>query len=233
MPRLVCIGNLTTDTVIYHDGSRLPDVPGGGVLYTAISSLKKIRPVGLVARIGTAYDRALLSEISGMGIDLEGVSSDPSAAGILNILTYHDPLCQTKTIGYHPDSSSHMEMTPVPQDLPESYAETAEAYHLVSCPMSVSRDWAAALPVSSLIFADAVAKPNEDNLSLCMEMLKYVTCFMPSERDLSAIDGKPETDDLAEYITRAKALKSDKTALVVIKLGARGAMLYLPEEEKA
>ncbi len=231
--QLAFVGNLTTDSIIYSDGTRADGLPGGGSLYSALSAAFYRDHNGIVSIAGSAYDKNALAAFSAHGIDLGGVRMAADMPGIIDELVYLDPKGEKKAVRFPPHSSDHDDATPLPGSLPSSYKENCVGYHLAACSLRNCCEWTRELPANAVISADPFIRETEDKHDRFLEMMERVNCFLPSEKELFEICGISSPRDSAAYLPLLRSISTDATEVVCVKLGKRGVLVYVPKEDTA
>ena len=72
-PRVIVIGNLTIDDVVYPDGTTSMGSLGGNTVYASIAAAIWGVSVGVVARFGEDFPRFAFGRLRGAGVDTEGL----------------------------------------------------------------------------------------------------------------------------------------------------------------
>ncbi|MGH9204265.1 MAG: hypothetical protein ACRD2A_23810, partial [Vicinamibacterales bacterium] len=72
-PKLVVLGNLLVDDLVFPDGSTRMTQAGGAVLYAALAARLWNVPTGCVSVCGTDYPAEMIDRLRRHAIDLSGV----------------------------------------------------------------------------------------------------------------------------------------------------------------
>ena len=231
--RYATIGNLTTDDLVYFDGSRDDRLPGGGTLYGALAALLWTEEqAGIISVIGDAYDRKALRRFRDHGIDLTAVEYVPGVEGILDCLVYLDPKGETKNILFPGKSSTRAEMTPLPTSYPAFYRNNVKGYHLPSCSVKETADWLEVIPKDAVTVGDPFVEDSDTEEDIA-RMMAGLTCFLPSERELAQMFGCEQPKDPADYLPLLRSIATEATEVICVKLGGKGALVFDVKNGKA
>lgn len=96
----------------------------------------------------------------------------------------------------------------MPDALSETHRQNCSAYHLSSCTLEITCEWLKSLPENAVVSADPwIREPDGDLATVCLEMLKRLNCFLPSEKEMHEIFGIPIPAEPVEYIPLLKRIR--------------------------
>lgn len=210
-PRVVVVGNVTIDDVIYADGRQRLGQLGGNAVYASVGARLAGAPTEIVSRYGTDVPDGLLADLTAAGVSLSALRA------------YDGPTTRSWLI-YGPDGQRRF----VPRSTgPALRAADLPLLHgspvLLVCalPLPVAANLVSAIradaPSATIVLDSHESWGNQ--LDTVLAVARQVDVFAPSEVELAALTG---IDDPAASLAEVHAAG---VAAVVAKLGARGALL--------
>lgn len=242
-------GGMRIDYVITADRKARLREMGGNAIYSAVGARIWSVAVGILSRVGENYPEAWLHELESVGVDTDGVRRIPGWQDLRTFYAYTDqetrddmrpedhfaeiglPLPED-LVGYvhstpGQDSEGYIPVSPRPDDLIPSYLG-AKAAHLAPLELaahcSLCRALSAAGICTTLDPGERYMTPR--HLDRVMEILGQVEVFMPSEQEVRSLLGPVDLWDAACRFAEAGP------RAVVIKVGARGALVYDAQTRK-
>jgi sugar/nucleoside kinase (ribokinase family) len=222
-PRIVVLGNLLVDDLVFADGRTRIGQAGGAVLYAALSARLGGAQVGCVSVAGTDYPQSTLDTLTSLGIDLTGVRR-LDAPGVRTWLLYEDGARQ---LVHRLGCPTHQDVSPGPADIPLAW-QTARAFHLAPMPFGAQRTLVTALAseTSRFVSVDPHLPVTEETLPRWRRVLADADAFFPSEDEM--LLGGSNTDVRA-LLPR---LVCGRLRFVVLTRGAKGGLLYDARERR-
>lgn len=223
---LAVFGHVTRDYIVTCEGDvRLGELGGGGPNAAAGAAYWcRNGEVGLVCKRAANMAPEVLQPIHGhTGLNAEGLRVMPGEGIKLWLLYDMD--------GYrhwvlHHDSATRLEASPVPQDIPQSYLG-AKGYHFAPLPPDYVLELVKALPAGKTIQLD----PHYEwffprHMELWRQLLPYVTILTPSEDEFTKFWDIPYGQPVRQYAPYMRRLADMGPQIIVLKIGAAGALLY-------
>lgn len=216
-PRLVCLGQFTFDDVVRWDGAASMGTVGGDAIYAWLGARLWLEDVEIVAPVGTDFPEKELEALRSAGAAMDGIVRR-SLPTIRSWVLYEQDGRRTWVIRSKP--ADYYELSPRCSDIPDSYLN-ASAFHVAAMDMRAQAELVAYLRrPGSLIALD----PQEDYISgneeALLALVRKVDFFLPSVVELRQLAGH---DD---YERAATEFASLGPAMIVVKMGAEGAMVY-------
>jgi sugar/nucleoside kinase (ribokinase family) len=214
-PDLVLLGNLIVDDVVLEDGTTRMGEPGGAILYAALGAALWGAQVGVCAPRGTDYPQPMLDALAARGVDLAGLR--PLGRPGLRTWLLYEP--GARRVVHRLGSPTHAEASPAPRDVPTAW-RSARAFHVAPIPLDCQRPLIAALGAATgaWLSVDPHDPITESSLTAWREVLGRVDMLFVSDEELRL----PDADSAA----RLRRLAGGRLALVALKRGARGGLLY-------
>jgi sugar/nucleoside kinase (ribokinase family) len=240
-------GQLRRNYILLNDGTALLDIPGGGLLNSAVGLAVWETGIGLIGRVGEDYPQEWLEQVTRKGFDCRGVHILSESIDLRNFIAYYDPetpqfdnpvshfarlgLAFPKALLEYNDNpaqlDSRIRLTPLTlrlSDIPSDYLD-ATAAHL--CPMDyVSHSL---LPptfrqghISTITLDPSAGYMNPTFWDDITPLLTGITAFHVSEKKITSLF-QGRSSDLWEM---AETLAACGCELIVIKRGSRGQYLY-------
>ncbi len=241
------VGGLREDYYITHDGEVHLREIGGNALYAAVGAAVWSGAIGLVSRVGENYPHEWLGGIRAQGFDTSGVRL---VAGRQNTLTFYafsslEERVDTQPADYFAKvgqplpaelaeyvtstdgQESRGEFGPLgvrPADLPSEYLQ-ARGFHLApghflshaTLSESLRREGVRVVTCDPSVRYMQPSYAND-----LAQIVNGLDAFLPSEQEVRALF-REAVPDLWEA---AEALGAMGAAHIVIKLGARGQLVY-------
>lgn len=247
---VVCTGRLTLDFGVGANREAIVARPGGSAVYAAVGARVWNEHVGLLGRVGARFPTDWLETCRQQGIETRGVRVVPDPHDQLELVAAapeEQPLDQPERLfaeaglplpvelaGWIPYASRKEERTrfsPLavrPSEVPRSYL-TARAAHIAPCELVVQTALPPTLRRSGLSYVTCDPHPRFMTPEFEADVRQVVfglDAFLPGEAAVRAFfRGKPWADDLWQC---AEALAAMGARAVVIKSGARGALVFDP-----
>lgn len=188
-------------------------VPGGGAFITAAHLAALNRRAALVSRLGTdSISEGLAAPIAASGIDIRFIERAADAGPQITVVMVHgqERAFLTRRAGKARPESLEAALT----HPDASHLHIGEAASLVEIPDLVARAKACGLTVSLDPSWDDAVIHRRDLIGLC----RGVDLFLPNAEEARALTGRDDPEAALETL-------ASHFPLVVLKLGARGAML--------
>lgn len=223
-PRLVCVGNLTIDDLVLPDGSRRVGCIGGDALYSALGARLWEPGTQMLALVGADLPRDVWRRIDGAGLADAGLPKRATPT-IRNVVTYDAHGGRTwELLGT--DAQFH-DLSVLPQDVPQRHLR-ADAFLVTAMSLESQEalvQWLRA-STDALVVLDLQEDYIPGNEERILAMVAGAHVFMPSEEEVRRLLG---TND---WMAAARRFAALGPRLVVIKLGARGALVHDAERER-
>jgi sugar/nucleoside kinase (ribokinase family) len=240
---LVILGGLRQDYFITHDGRSHEGILGGNAVYAAIGAKLWSDSISIISRVGSNFPEELLTELSNIGINIDGITVLPESHDTRKFYAYssleekvdtvppahylriNQPLPK-ELVNYQADATPREDMdsfdalTVRPSDLIAAITR-AKGAHIaptdypthISAPFHLRE---IGVPLINLDPSDAYMQPD------CREKLSAIVngldSFLPSEEEAKAFF-RPREPDPWEM---SEAFAEMGCQFVVIKCGARG-----------
>jgi uncharacterized protein (TIGR00730 family) len=220
-PHLIVVGNLTIDDVVLPDGTTQMSSVGGNCLYTALGAHLWQPSIGLVTRRGEDFPPDLTTMLHSLGVATGGVVDIPGPT-VRNWVVY-------ETSGerhwiYRTPRERSREVAVQAVDLPvEWLAIEPLVVHIAAMPLDAAESIVDAVRrVSSraIITLDTHEDYVADYRQRLQALAARVHAFLPSRSELADLVGY---DDPLRALA---ALVSLPTPVIVIKMGAEGALVW-------
>jgi len=225
--RFIVLGGLSIDTV-YFPGETEPRVLcGGNALYGAIGAAiwaRRPAEVGIAGSVGTTFPPPWLEALRGTGIDLTGVRETGEEHALTFRATYDDDGYRHVDVSRSLPRRHRARALPLMERLPVAYLG-AEAAQCCQYGLKMQREHTRFLHRQGLrVFLDP---SEEQSAGLSQrgvrEFVRSLDVFLPSEMEVP------------DFVTQDQSLEPEGVArilagfgpqVVVIKLGARGSVVY-------
>lgn len=220
---MVFVGHLTMDDVILFEKPPMLDCPGGAALYAASGAyMHSKKRIELVSRLGTDFNTGFLERA---GLDLSAVQLVENVPTI-HLFTMYDRMGLRYFIVQR-WAGSYDRMAPTPQDFPDKLKDASKCYHIAAFPLPRQQAMIEAIPDGALLSVD----PHHDYIypeqhEIWQRLLKKITVFQPSEDELIRYFAIPVQKNVSDYVPYVKELAAKGPEVVVLKLGAKGALGY-------
>ena len=217
--RFLVFGNLTIDDTVMPDGRTAMASVGGNAVYATIGARIWTDDVLMVSRKGVGYPQQVLDSMAKHGFRLDGLL--PSQYHAVRQWQLYD-VEGGRTYVPLTSSGSYLENSPAASDIPEGLDAGLQAVHIAPMPMEAQKRlvaWAKARG------ARIQVDPHHDfvngHLGQWKELLPEIDVFMPSREELESLLHKG-----IDILEGARELASYGPAIVAVKLGAGGALVY-------
>jgi sugar/nucleoside kinase (ribokinase family)/fructoselysine-6-P-deglycase FrlB-like protein len=220
---VVIIGNLTIDDVIQADGSTQMGTLGGNTVHAAAAALTWTSAVGVVARCGADFPAAAIDRLRAAGADTIGVRP-VAGPTVRNWVIYEAD--GTRHWVYRTPRERGAQVAPRPDDIPDTWLGQVPApvVHVAAMPLAAATAIVRAVRERA---GDAIITlDTHEDWSPgppAIDAARLVDVFLPSREELATLLGYDEPERAAAELTAAGA------ACVVVKLGADGALVAVPD----
>jgi ribokinase len=224
MSRIAFVGHLNIEDTHYPDRSAHLKAPGGAALYAASAARLWGSNSVIVSRIGENYPKDELNAMHTGGLNLAYVKTvdGPTMAGS----TSYDPNGNRKYQMYTPPERRLL-LTPEPEDLTRNELDNIDAVHLATMLPERQEAWLKKVRSSTpLISMDTDVSLVRIYRQKLLELLKLVDIFIPSSAEVEAFFPNMCLEEAA----RELALYGP--SIIGIKLGQKGAYIWLPEQNR-
>ena len=216
-PRLICLGQFTIDDVVGWDGTVHIGCVGGDAVFSWFGAHLWLDDVALVAPVGDNFPIAELRALKEAGEGLDGIVQR-GCPTIRNWVLHERDGRRTWVL--RTDPSLDYELSPRYSDIPEAY-RGARAFHIAAMDMGAQVELASLLKRDDALIA---LDPKEDYVpgdeGRFAELLRMVDVFLPSAVEARQLIGH------SNFERAARELAAIGPAIVAIKLGADGAIVY-------
>ena len=221
-PRVVIVGNLTIDDVVLPDGTTRMASAGGNSLYAALGARLWQPAVGIVTRRGEDFPHDLTAALHNLGVATDGIVDIPGPT-VRNWVIY-EANGERRWLYRTPRARSR-EVAVQPGDLPRAWlqADPSPVVHVTAMPIAAAEaivETIRQLAPRALITLDTHEDYVRDYRQRLRTLAARVDVFLPSRSELTDLVGYD--DPLRALID----LTSLPTPLIVIKMGAHGALLW-------
>ena len=237
MPRFVTAGNLTIDELIFPDGRHEVDQVGGNSLFAAIGAHIWADSVGILSLAGLGYSWSWLDLIQEAGIEVRGISELMQPHGMRAGFVYGEDserrlleggkAGRKETERFRDEHEVWLVHSPGPEHIPATYCN-AVGVHLAPMPTRAHARLVAALKQPGRCIT--VDSPWWDGLDQKrapdLELLGSLDALLPSQAEVEAYFGGP-----VDPVMAARELGQLGPSIVVVKIGARGSVVYSWQED--
>jgi len=223
MLALICLGNLTLDDIVHPDGCVHERCIGGDALYGVLAARLFESASEMVAPIGRDFPGDIRARI-----DAEGLSPDGLPAR--DCPTLHTRIvyqsADHREVTLLSDEADFEILSPDQADVPARYWD-ARAFMILAMTLNAQRALIAACRArgSGLIALDPQEEYIEGNEAAVLDLVTRVDVFMPSLAEVKRLLGHEDGPRAARDFARLGP------KIVVIKMGARGALVYDAQED--
>ena len=245
--RLLTYGGFTSDYLELADGRAFLGVLGGNAVYSAIGAhLWGISTV-LVGRVGSDYPQQWLLRMADAGIDVTAVERiahphiqvfparyDSQGHREIIIPSAAFQECNEAVLGmlsrYLRSEENVEAIRPfmmAPSDIPKDCYRVA-AFHCAPVPLTYQTQLVAAFKkAGALVSVDphVLEMQSLDNANTSADLLQHVDFFLPSREEILALNPN------ADLVAQARKFAAMGPAVVVIKLGTQGSLVYDRERD--
>lgn len=248
-PEYFTSGGMRIDYVITADHQAHLREMGGNAVYSAVGARIWSAEVGILSRVGENYPEAWLAQLQDAGIETSGIRRITGWQDLRTFYAYTDletrddtqPERHFAAIGLPlpddlegyvhstpgQDSEGYIPVSPRPDDLPPTY-RSAKAAHLAPLELASHCSLCPVLAGEGICIT---LDPGErymtpQHLDRVMGFLRYIDVFMPSEQEVRSLLGPVDLWQAAGRFAEAGP------RAVVIKVGARGALVYNSETHR-
>lgn len=221
-PRVIVVGNLTIDDVVLPDGTVRMESIGGNTLYSALGARLWQPAVGIVTRRGEDFPHDLARVFAPLGIATGGVVNIPGPT-VRNWVIYEHT--GERHWLYRTPRERSREVAVQPGDLPLAWltANQPPVVHIAAMPLDAAEaivDVVRRIQPRALITLDTHEDYVTDYRQRLRTLAARVDAFLPSRSEVADLMGYDDPERaLQELITLP-------TAMIVIKMGADGALVW-------
>jgi ribokinase len=245
MPRYVAVGGTCVEYLIFPDGREVGPQYGGNAIYSAMGMWVWDRSVGIVAPAGPQYPQAVIDALTEAGLDTRGVRRTRSSRSLDVKVTY-------KTDGSRvPEAPSGLlavlqrhfpsllgaialpvwrTMCPQAEDIPDVFLD-AQGAHICAyeyrSQARAIRHLRSRIRTITLDMPPGIPGVKPGMLPRELVDLSLPDFVLPSEQEISEFFGRGISAQEG-----ADRLLSKGARNVVVKLGAKGSMVYEKESGK-
>lgn len=214
---VVCLGNVTIDDIVLHDGTTRMACFGGDAIYAALSARLWSDAVEFVAPVGNDYPADHVARLQEAGWDLQGMPRRDVPTH-RNWVIYEQDGRRTWVL--RTDGDNFFRLSPLSADVPPAFRQT-RAFLILAMDLAAQEDLVAGLrQAQTLIALDPQENYIPGNEQRILNMLAGVDIFLPSEIEVQLLLGHQD------YHRAAIQFADLGCRVVGIKLGAQGALLY-------
>jgi len=237
MVKFVTVGNMTIDEILLPDGRSASSQCGGNCLYAAVGARIWSKSVGIVSLVGADFPRAWLDAVREAGIDTQGIAALPQPHGMRAGLAYHADgeraMLQDGGPGRdeydkHPHEwQEWRDYSPGAAHVPTAYAD-AIGVHFAPVPVQAHEALVPTMcrPGRCLTLDSPWWDGEAEQYEPRRALLGMIDALLPSEHDVRVFSRRS-----MDAAAGARALGRLGPAAVVVKMGARGALVYTPRTE--
>ena len=217
-PSLVCLGNFTIDDVVLPGGIERPDCTGGDALYATLAARGWEPSTELVAPIGGDFPNSIAAKMSRAGLSDAGLARRDSPT-LRNRVEYFADGRRVWTL-FATEEEFDL-LSPLPADIPVSYRQ-AKGFMILAMTLAAQQRLVAHLKASRKVVV--ALDPQEDyikgNETALRKLIAAVDLFLPSAEEAQQLLGH------SDWSAAARTFAENGPAVVVIKLGAAGCLVY-------
>jgi sugar/nucleoside kinase (ribokinase family) len=217
-PALVCLGNLTIDDVILPDDGDRPGCTGGDALYATLAARGWEPSTELVAPVGMDFPAPIIAQIRQAGLSDAGLARRNSPT-LRNRVEYFADGRRVWTL-FATEQEFDL-LSPLPADIPISY-RGAKSFVVLAMTLAAQQRLVADLRTNTR--AVIALDPQEDyirgNETALRKLIGAVDIFLPSAEEVQQLLGH------SDWSSAGRIFAETGPAIVVIKLGAAGCLVY-------
>jgi len=239
MVKFVTAGNMTIDEILLPDGRSASSQCGGNCLYAAVGARIWSESVGIISLVGADFPKAWLDAVSAAGIDIQGIANILQPHGMRAGLAYRDDgeraMLQDGGLGrdeydkYPHEWQEWLDYSPGAEHVPPAYA-AAVGVHFAPVPVQAHEALVPAMrhPGCRLTLDSPWWDGGAGRYDPHLALLGSLDALLPSEHDLRVF-----FQASVDPMEGARTLGRFGPAAVVVKMGARGSLVYTPQTETA
>jgi len=217
-PSLVCFGNLTLDDIVQPDGTLRERCIGGDALYGVLGARLFESRAEMVAPVGRDFPQGIRDRIQMAGLSSEGLPAR-ACPTLHTRFVYHTPDHRTCTL--LSDADDFEILSPNSGDVPEPYWQ-ANAFMILA--MTLQAQKALILACRARSAAPIALDPQEEyiagNEAAVLDLVAQTDIFLPSVAEVRLLLGHEDAPRAARQFAELGP------RIVVIKMGARGCLVY-------
>jgi sugar/nucleoside kinase (ribokinase family) len=216
--RYLTLGHLLVEDTLLPDGGILAGCLGGDAVYAANGARVWDDDVIPVARIGNDFPPELLEQLQAVGYD-EGFIPCPHRTIRLWVRWGVEG---PSRFTFREGVGSYEDFTPLPEEIPPSYALGLDAVHIAPIPLRPLGELVAwARSRARIVTVDPHYEHVSANVDEWRRILPSVDVFLPSRQEASDLLGSwPGAEAAARELAQLGA------AVVCVKLGGDGALAF-------
>lgn len=220
---LICLGNLTLDDIVLPTGETHMASFGGDAVYAAQGASFWSNGVEFVAPIGNDFPPHNLEKLQTAGWDLRGLPRR-DLPSIRNWVVYEFDGSRTWITRSNPNNFNAL--SPTITDIPPAFL-AARAFLVLAMDLSVTEQLITSLQGQPGLLA---LDPQEDYTAVhpqrVLDLVAHLDIFLPSRDEVHFLLGHKD------YKQAAREFAALGCQIVVIKLGAEGALIYDSEQDR-
>jgi ribokinase len=221
--RYLTFGHLLVEDTVLPDGRKVLGRLGGDSIYAAMGARVWANDVLPVARVGRDLPAPLLERLQSAGY---GDGLVPREGPSIRMWV-HWGAEGKRRFAFRNGSGTYEELTVRPDEIPSGLAQDVEAVHFAPLPLPLLEPlvcWAR--PRARVVTLDPHYEHVEGNSAAWRRLLPLVDVFLPSRNETADLLGTWAGPEDAAF-----ALASLGAPIVVLKLGAEGALAYRAADE--
>ncbi len=222
VPSLVCFGNLTLDDIVQPDGTVREWCIGGDALYGVLGARLFDSRAEMVAPVGRDFPQDISARIRRAGLSGAGLP-ERSCPTLHTRFVYQTP--DHRTVTLVSDAGDFEILSPKASDVPEPYWQ-ADAFMILAMTLQAQQ---ALIPACRARSAAPIAlDPQEEyivgNEAAVLDLVAQTDIFLPSLAEVRLLLGHEDAPRAARQFAQLGP------RIVVIKMGARGCLVYHAED---
>lgn len=223
--KLVSIGHILNEIIVFADGRREPSVLGGPSAYFSVASARLGIPTGIVTKVGSDVPDELLQPFKEAGVDLAGVSFKSDTTTTNELIYASDESKELRYLKYAPPI--------IFEDIPDAYHQ-ARAFYI--CPVNYEISVKTVSEIAQLgkimgvdlggyggahVCKKRYAE-NKMNLAKIKELVSFFDVAKASDEDCSLLFSE---ENLSEEES-AQRLVEWGADIAIITMGAKGSLVF-------
>ena len=187
--KIVFIGHLTTDNIVFNTGKTSFKSPGGATLYCAGGAALYGRGTCIISAIGTSYNYGRLREAAKQAnLDIQRIKKLDNHG--LDIWILYDDNNEHYCIPKY-YSGTFEEIVPTCDMITEDLLQGDHIFHITPMPIKVQSSIARYLISNNCIVTldPPLLSPNDEGFQEWIEILPNLHAFFPSEIEFKALGG--------------------------------------------
>ncbi len=217
-PHLVVFGNLTLDDIVQPNGPVHARCIGGDALYGVLAARLFDNATEMVAPVGDDFPAPIRARMAAAGLSAEGLP-ERACPTLHTRFVYHSADRREETL--LSDAANFDILSPQAGDVPARYFG-AQGFMILAMTLAAQRALVAACRARGrgLIALDPQQAYIAGNEAALLDLVARVDVFMPSLAEVKLLLGHEDE------LVAARHLAGLGPRIVVIKMGARGSLVY-------